>query len=86
MKWLFALSATTIIFILIMMLIFGFNALMNKQERKWMDSNSALGIFPKIMVSLHSFLSKHILIVASFLFIVCLTGALITAARKKQVC
>ena len=66
MKWLVAMASGIGVCILIVLLIFAFHAIMKNQIEKWMDVDVALGILPKLAVSLDSFLMRNIF----FIFVV----------------
>lgn len=83
MKWLITVASGIGIFILILLLIFGFDLIMKSQVEKWMNSEVALGILPKLAVYLDSFLMRYIFFVAPIIFTTSLVCILIVAARKK---
>jgi len=83
MKWLIAVASGIGIFILILLLIFGFDLFVKNQVEKLTESNAALGILPRLAVSLDLCLMRHIFFIGPVIYIISLAGALIIAARKK---
>ena len=83
MKWLVALICAIVAFVLLAVGISGYNSFMSGQIEVWSESDFALGIPPRLMVSLHMFLVKTKLLLMPLLFVICLAVFLMIAAKKK---